>query len=203
MHPFTFLLPLLAFPALEPRPDPGPDPTVVAAAERGATIRPELVVEVDDGVTHLTQGEGVTYTLTVGNDSPASYDDVVVSQLLPHGVRLHTAEGADTAESGQVTWLVSLLPGERAVLTVTGSVGEGEGSLVATACVAPGPGRPLSACDSDDDAFRPLPAHPGWAPVATAALTGIVVTGSAVLLRLRWKLNDARRGGKARRWRLI
>lgn len=204
MHPFTVLLPMLAVSLpFEPRPEPGPDPTVVAAAELGATIRPRLVVEVDNGVTRLTQGEVVTYTLTVGNDSPAGYDDVVVSQVLPHGVRLDSADGAHTAESGQVTWLVALVPGERAVLTVTGHVGEGGEHLVATACVAPGPGRPLSACDSDDDAFRPVPAPPGWAPVATAALTGIVVTGSVVLLRLRSKLNDARRGGKARRWRLI
>ncbi|HEY1175332.1 MAG TPA: hypothetical protein VGF17_04185 [Phytomonospora sp.] len=207
MHPFTFLLPLLSAGALahgvEPRPEPGPDPSVVDAAEIGATIAPRLVVDVDNGVARLAEGQPVTYTLTVGNDSPAGYADVLVSPALPRGGRLTAAEGSPPVEPGQVTWLVALAPGERRVLTVTGLVGDGGEHLVATACVAPGPGRPLSACDSDDDAFRPLPAAPGWAPVATAALTGIVVTGSVWLLRLRSRLNDTRKGGKARRWRLI
>ncbi|MEV0650122.1 hypothetical protein AB0I28_33175 [Phytomonospora sp. NPDC050363] len=203
MSAFLSLGVLAAAPlSVEPRPEPGPDPSVIRAAELGATISPRLVVAVDNGVTRLAEGERVTYTLVVGNDSPARYDDVVVSHVLPRGVLLRSAESPSSVTPGEVFWRVGLAPGERRVLTVTAEVGEGGEHRVATACVAPGPGRPLSSCDSDDDAFRALPGPAGWAPVATVALTGIVVTGSVLLLRLRWTRNDARKGGRARRWRL-
>lgn len=156
-----------------------------------------LSVTLDDGTESVTEGQRVTYTLTVTNDGGTTYRDARVSHVLPPGVRLRSAAGADTVGGGEITWRVSLTPGEIRALTVTADVVSGE--LTATACVAPAPGRALASCASDSDAYAASPARRAWAAAATIALTGIVVSGGALLLWRRASLDSRHRSGKAAR----
>ncbi|GLZ81715.1 hypothetical protein Afil01_65220 [Actinorhabdospora filicis] len=179
-----------------PFPAPsGPAPVDPASFTDVGVAR--LVVALDDGAVSVTEGQRVTYTVTVANDGGTAYADARVAHVLPSGARLHSAAGAAGVDGGEVTWRVPLAPGERRVFTVTADVVSGE--LTATVCVAPGPGRALASCASDIDLYAASPARRAWAAAATVALTGIVVSGGALLLWRRAALNSRHRSGKAAR----
>lgn len=302
-----------------------------------------LAVALDDGLDAVTEGQTVTYTVTVTNEGGTTYPDARVSHVLPRGARLREAVGADTAVGGETVWRASLGPGEKRVFTVSADVvsdegvtwrgrwgsgrapsehgangsasddgesgaqvsgqeppredlgepgrlmadgersteeaaepgagassgplpevrvsdgvpaqpeasgeasreeaangrgpgrpmpvggesgdgtakdtgasgdvngadgfsgvggivaGKGAFILTATACVAPGPGRPLAGCARDGDVFVAASSGKPWAAAATVALTGIVVTGGALSLWRRAVPGRRHRSGKAAR----
>ncbi|MCO5318531.1 MAG: VWA domain-containing protein [Microthrixaceae bacterium] len=153
----------------------------------------DLSVDKTADVAELNSGDQVSYTLTVTNDGPSTAEEVVLTDELPDGLTLVSAEGAadeewdcgSTEGSSVSCRLLALAAGESASVTIVATVDAEPGAIRNTAVVGSQTEDPDETDNSDDEDIdvveepvAPTPTEP--APVvesvsavpATGALTG-------------------------------
>lgn len=126
---------------------PGP-----AGASRDSPVPDQLAITVDNGHTRAHEGDVLTYTTRVRNDEPHRHQ-LQVTQMLPAALRVISANGDGQANTREVTWDVTLAPGQERLLRAVMEVGpsrEGYRQLATTSCVGI-PGQPPSICAEDTD----------------------------------------------------
>jgi uncharacterized repeat protein (TIGR01451 family) len=143
---------------------------------------PQLNIAVDDGRTSATEGDQPTYATKVRNLGTDDVDEVQISQSIPAGLSLISADHDGVASGGQVTWTVNLKPGEDITLTTVGRVGATPGELLrmaVVACATAKDGSKPLVCATDSDL---LPAGAAAnAPVATTSGPGYAIGLAAAL----------------------
>src|SRR5262249_23621800 len=85
-----------------PDPAKATDPDALVAAA-------DLAITKDDGVTTVTPGQTLTYTLTIRNVGNQGSTGVVVTDTLPANVTFVSASGGGTQANGVVTWNIGAL----------------------------------------------------------------------------------------------
>ncbi len=115
----------------------------------------DLSITKTDGVTEVTTGSTVTYTITVSNAGPSAVSGAAVVDVLPAGL----------SGTGLNTTTGTLAAGASQVFTVTATVTATAGSISNTATVTAPPGISDAAGNNsatDTDIVPvPLPAHDG------------------------------------------
>ena len=143
----------------------GPDPTPADNTDDDIDLlnaTPDYQVTVDDGLTSVSPGDSLTYTLNIGNVGNQGGTGVVVTTSFPNQLLTNVVAsngGIVDTVAGTITWNVGALnSGGNFSLTVTGdvfaTVGAGWNTLTTTAQVtddgANGPD-PTPANNVDDD----------------------------------------------------
>ncbi|MFG1867236.1 hypothetical protein [Micromonospora arborensis] len=191
---------VLAGPAISPARAAAPAPKSLAAApapKPSAAASPDgplLSITVDDGRTEVAAGDELTYRLTVRNLGASRVADIKVSQSLPTGLTLVSADRGGKARDGAVTWATDLKVGQESTFTTVARVGETPKDVLRLATVAcataKGGTKPLVCATHSDllpaGAVAPAAKEAGiswlWSAGAAAALL-IIGLGAFVLLR--------------------
>lgn len=133
-----------------------------------AGIAPQLSIGVDDGRTSAVAGDKLTYSITVRNLGTTDITGLVVTQTVPAGLTLVSAEPAGTTHPGGFGWPLDLKATGKAMFhsTMTVSATPRELLRLATvACASPSADMPPIVCASHSDQ---LPAGAEVANRATA-----------------------------------
>lgn len=166
------------------------------APARAQPADPQLAIAVDDGRTSATAGDEPSYAITVRNLGTTDADELRISQTVPTGLSLISADHEGAVAPAQVTWMVNLKQGERITLTTVGRVGPTDAELLRLAVVACATAkdgsRPL-VCATDSDllpagAAARAPASSSrlpWYAAALAALLAVVGLTAFVVWRSR------------------
>jgi len=106
--------------------DPGavPDEIALTSTVTTTVLAPTITVTKTDGLENVNAGGELTYTLRITNSGPVPATNIVVSDSLPDGVTVVSAEPLPTNQDSQtLSWdLASLPSGESLAFTVTVSV---------------------------------------------------------------------------------
>ncbi|TDP96425.1 DUF11 domain-containing protein [Labedaea rhizosphaerae] len=92
------------------------------AGAPAAEPAPQLSIAVDSPQGSAAQGERLTFTVTVRNLGSAGVRGLRVSQSVPAGTHLESAEPAGTTQDASVDWTVTLKPAAQAVFHTSMSV---------------------------------------------------------------------------------
>ncbi|WP_396230995.1 hypothetical protein, partial [Frankia sp. EI5c] len=116
---------------------------------------PLLAIQIDNGGTATEAGDQLTYTTRIRNLGTADAEDLVITQTLPPGVRLKSADQDGRVDDGLVTWHVDLPAGRTSSFVTSLELAEpppGQLRLAVVSCVrADGADRPtVCAADSDE-----------------------------------------------------
>ncbi|GGO32695.1 DUF11 domain-containing protein [Micromonospora parathelypteridis] len=190
---------VLAGPAVSPAQAAAPTPKSHASAPKPSASPdgPLLSITVDDGRTAVAAGDELTYRLTVRNLGASTVADVKVSQSLPTGLTLVSADRGGKARDGAVTWATDLKVGQESTFTTVARVGETPKDLLRLATVAcataKGGTKPLVCATHSDllpaGAVAPVAEDTGtswvWYAGAAAALLIIGLGAFALLRRYR------------------
>ncbi|MFD8560812.1 hypothetical protein ACWDOR_06945 [Streptosporangium canum] len=161
--------------------------------KKAAETAPTLSISVDNGRTSAKEGDRLSYTVTVRNIGTTDASDLRLTQSLPAGLKLVSADRDGRAKAGHVTWTVDLKAGRNAAFHTTAEVRATPDDLLRLATVAcasaEADDKPIvCATHSDqlpagaaaDDAARsaatPAPARP-WYVLAGAGLLVLMVFG--------------------------
>ncbi len=154
---------------------------------------PNVTIAKDDHRQEVSEGDSLTYDLTVRNEYDDAADKVVVSDALPANVTFVSANNGGTynASTRTVTWeLGSLAPSETRVVQVTVTVNAGAtGNVVNVASVTTADGCLGAGCSATDtDTMAGKLALTGAAPIF--GIVGIiaalqVLIGAAFIIRRR------------------
>ncbi|MGC4811004.1 hypothetical protein ACLQ29_10805 [Micromonospora sp. DT228] len=184
---------VLAGPAVAPAQAAAPTPKPSASASPPG---PLLSITVDDGRTEVAAGDELTYRLTVRNLGTTKVADIKVSQSLPTGLTLVSADRGGKSRDGAVTWDTDLTVGQESTFTTVARVGETPKDLLrlaTVACATAKDGKKPLVCATHSDllpagAVAPAAERSGmswpWSAGAVVALL-IVGLGAIVLLRHR------------------
>ncbi|MEU4338487.1 hypothetical protein AB0F59_28165 [Micromonospora lupini] len=182
---------VLTGPAVAPAQAAAPTPKPSASASPAG---PLLSITVDDGRTEVAAGDELTYRLTVRNLGTTKVSDIKVSQSLPTGLTLVSADRGGKARDGAVTWVTDLKVGQESNFSTVARVGDTPKDLLRLATVAcataKGGTKPLVCATHSDllpaGAVAPAAEDAGiswlWSAGAAAALL-IIGLGVFVLLR--------------------
>ncbi|MDP9863018.1 MULTISPECIES: hypothetical protein [Streptosporangium] len=161
------------------RPSPGEGRGGDRGGETAGTA-PTLSISVDNGRTSARQGDRLSYTVTVRNTGTADADDLRLTQSLPAGLKLLSADRHGEAEPGRVVWTVDLKAGKDTAFHTTAEVQATPDDLLRLATVA---------CASTEAADRPIvcATHSDELPAGAAAAAA--AHGAAVPAAVRpWYL---------------
>ena len=155
--------------------DNGTDPTprdnhAEDADGVGATEIPDLAIAKDDGITSVTAGQAVTYTLTATNTGAMDATGVTIVDTLPAGYTVLDADGG-TVTGGSVTgvtvtWTGIDLGGRGGTTTRTlgvrapGTFAAGAATVTNTTTIDDGPGGDIPDSknrDTDTDTIEAAP----------------------------------------------
>jgi uncharacterized repeat protein (TIGR01451 family) len=141
---------------------------VASATSAPTPVGPQLSIAIGDGHTTAAAGNRLTYTITVENLGSTDITGLVVTQSMPAGLELESADSSGGALAGNVTWDVNLKATAKAVLHSTMGVYDTPPDLLRLARVAGA---------STADARRPIvcATHSDQLPAGAARTT----TGSA------------------------
>jgi uncharacterized repeat protein (TIGR01451 family) len=136
----------------------------------GTTEIPDLAIAKDDGITSVTAGQAVTYTLTATNTGAMDATGVTIVDTLPAGYTVLDADGGtvtgDSVTGVTVTWTGIDLGGRGGTTTRTlgvrapGTFAAGVGSVTNTATIDDGPGGDIPDSrnrDTDIDTVEAAP----------------------------------------------
>ncbi|GAB3938665.1 hypothetical protein [Micromonospora vulcania] len=149
----------LTGPAAAPAQAAAPTPKPSGAASPSG---PLLSITLDDGRTAVAAGDELTYRLTVRNLGTAKVAGLKVSQTMPTGLTLVSADRGGKARNGAVNWSVDLKVGQESTFTTVAKVGETPKELLRLATVA---------CATAKDGSKPLvcATHSDQLPAGAAA----------------------------------
>jgi uncharacterized repeat protein (TIGR01451 family) len=197
-------------------------PTAASATEVGAQLAgdysisatvtvappgPQLSIAVDNGRTSAAVGDTTTYTITVRNLGTTQVTGLLVTQRVPTGLELRSADSGGIANAGMVSWRLNLKANGKATLHTKMSISKTPKDLLRLAsvsCASASTKGPPIVCATDSDQLpagvaaeaRKVSAATGSGTAATPSarngwyaaggLGGIVlVTGVFVALMLR------------------
>ncbi|MER5419195.1 hypothetical protein [Streptosporangium roseum] len=166
--------------------------------KKAAEPAPTLSIGVDNGRTSAKEGDRLSYTVTVRNIGTTDASDLRLTQSLPTGLKLVSADRDGKAKAGHVTWTVDLKAGRNATFHTTAEVQATPDDLLRLATVAcasaEADDKPIVCATHSDqlpagaaaagaaaaDAARPVatpaPARP-WYVLAGAGLLVLMVFG--------------------------
>jgi uncharacterized repeat protein (TIGR01451 family) len=197
---------LIAMPAAmaashPPATPPAASPTASAAR---APRAPGLTVSVSDGHVAVSDGDELTYTVSVRNSGAVAVPRFTASQTLSTGLEFLSASDHGVATSGRVSWSASLPVSGGRTFHITARVTKTPATLLrlaAVACVTlPGSSRPL-VCAAHLDR---LPAAAAAASASRPGHSGgnvLTYTGAAAAVLVLGLITAivARRRGRSRR----
>ncbi|MBM7773100.1 putative repeat protein (TIGR01451 family) [Actinokineospora baliensis] len=109
---------------------------------------PRLSITVDNAAAAATEGDRLTYTLTLRNLGASAVDDLALTQSVPTGLRFDAAEPSGTAGTTAVAWSVDLAAGGEAVIRSTMTVVGEHPRVATTACARTTQDGPPVVCAS-------------------------------------------------------
>jgi uncharacterized repeat protein (TIGR01451 family) len=139
---------LLSHPSASAKPHPKPKPSVSTVAA------PQLNIAITDGRIAAARGDRLTYTIRVQNLGTTTAQNLHISQTLPPGLSLVSADHHGTASAGRVSWIVNLKPGEESTVATIGHVGPTPADLLRLAsvvCATAKGGRKPLVCATHSD----------------------------------------------------
>jgi uncharacterized repeat protein (TIGR01451 family) len=174
-------------------------------AAQADTPAPQLSIAVDNGSTAAKSGDKLGYTITVTNQGTRKVKDLRVSQTVPAGASVVSADADGDEAKGTISWKVDLAAADKVIMHTTMSLGSTPDSalrLATVACAQVSAKGPALVCASDSDqlpagaavdraAADAVPAAGGWldgrAPwyAGGAAVAVLAAAGAALLVRRR------------------
>jgi uncharacterized repeat protein (TIGR01451 family)/LPXTG-motif cell wall-anchored protein len=148
----------------------------VTGAGFASAAAPRVGIAIDDGHTTVTTGNRLTYTITVQNLGSADVYGLTVTQSLPPGVELESADSSGVARDGYVRWKVSLEATAKAVVHATMTVYDtppDQPRLASMACVSAADNQRPIVCATHSDQLSA-----GVAAVTAQTRTGPPASGS-------------------------
>jgi uncharacterized repeat protein (TIGR01451 family) len=116
---------------------------------------PQLSITVDDGRADAKPGDELRYTLTVTNLGGDRVEDLRVTQTVPTGARLRSADRAGRASEGTVAWTVDVAPGRSTTVTTSLTLARELPAdllrLATVGCASTSAKAPPVVCASDSD----------------------------------------------------
>jgi len=184
-------------------------------AAHAATPAPQLSIAVDNGSTAAKSGDKLGYTITVTNLGTKKVRDLRVSQTVPAGVSVVSADADGDETSGKISWKVDLAAADKVTMHTTMALGSTPDSalrLATVACAQTSAKGPALVCASDSDQLPAgaaveraeadaVPAAGGWldgrAPwYAGGAVAVLAAAGAALVVRRRHR-TDAPAGARS------
>jgi uncharacterized repeat protein (TIGR01451 family) len=164
----------------------------VTGAGFASAAAPRLGIAIDDGHTTVTTGNRLTYTITVQNLGSADVYGLAVTQSLPPGVELESADSSGVARDGYVRWKVNLEATAKAVVHATMTVYDtppDQPRLASMACVSAADNQRPIVCATHSDQLSAgvaaVTAQTRTGPPAPAARAGWwYLLGGLVLLSI-------------------
>jgi uncharacterized repeat protein (TIGR01451 family) len=158
---------------------------LAAVAPDPTSPDPRLSITIDDGRTTAAAGTRLTYTITVGNLGTTDITGLAVTQSMPPGLELESADSLGGAHAGHVAWSVNVQATATTAVHSTMAVYETPPDLAllaSVACASAAEGRRPIVCATHSDR---LPAgttvHTGW--TGTSAHAGLwYFVGGLVML---------------------
>lgn len=159
---------------------------VAAFGDTGAApAAPALRISIDNGRTATRTGDQLRYTVEVRNTGTVAVKRLTITQSVPVGLRVVSADRAGVVGSGQVRWTVALPSGRTERFRSTATVGATPSGLLRLASVAcatlPAVRTPIVCAAHSDQ----LPAGAGVSAVSAVpdpASPGPASPGRAILL---------------------
>lgn len=145
-------------------------PVVAAPTPTPTPSGPQLSIAVDNGLDRAAAGDELSYVITLTNVGTKDVSDLLVTQSLPAGTSLVSADAKGDEKSGLVQWKVDLKATKKATLKTSIKLADTPAEVLRLASVACAKVSAKAApvvCASDSDI---LPAGEAAAE-AQAALT--------------------------------
>jgi uncharacterized repeat protein (TIGR01451 family) len=124
-------------------------------AASGDSSRPQLSISIDDGMTSANVGDTLTYVITIDNLGSSHVRKLHVSQSMPGGLDVLSANHRAVKGAAGLAWsVVDLAPGGHLTLRTTSKVGRTPGDqlrLATVACAALSPTTSPIVCATDSD----------------------------------------------------
>jgi len=174
-------------------------------AAQADTSDPQLSIAVDNGSTAAKSGDELGYTITVTNLGTRKVKGLQVSQTVPAGVSVVSADADGDETKGKISWKVDLAAADKIIMHTTMALGSTPDSalrLATVACAQVSAKGPALVCASDSDQLPAgaaveraeadaVPAADGWldgrAPwyAGGAAVAVLAAGGAALVVRRR------------------
>ena len=132
----------------------GPDQAAEAPTSTSAPAGPQLSITIADGRTSVALGDTLHTTITVRNLGTTRLAGLRISQTVPTGLHLTSADAGGRVTAGTVRWTTSVAPGRTVVLHTVARVTATPSDLLrlaSVACVADAADGPPLVCASDSD----------------------------------------------------
>ncbi|MEU6152062.1 DUF11 domain-containing protein [Actinosynnema sp. NPDC047251] len=152
-----------------------------------------LSISIDNAHDQVHGGDELAYKITVRNTGSSDVEGLRVTQSVPPGVRVVTADQDGRTSETSVQWTASIPAGEDVTLTdkvVFDAAPDGTARLASSVCAyRTGETRPV-VCSTDSDqlaatppalAKSPMP----WWPLVVAVVVLALAAGVFVVLRRR------------------
>jgi uncharacterized repeat protein (TIGR01451 family) len=123
-------------------------------AAQADTPDPQLSIAVDNGSTAARSGDKLGYTITVTNQGPQKVKGLRVSQTVPAGASVVSADADGDEAKGKISWKVDLAAADQVTVHTTmalGSTPESALRLATVACAQVSARGPALVCASDSD----------------------------------------------------
>lgn len=179
-------------------------PAVSAASSRTVAGDPQLSISVDDGRDVAAVGDALQYTITVTNTGSEPVAGLVVTQSMPTGLVLISADSNALPGTGSLSWTTDLSGGQKATFASSMTVGSTDDSvlrLASVACAALTADGPPIVCAADSD-LLPSGAAAAAQPVSSVppdqidsrwyvgAGSGVVIVAGLLVLLLLQRRRD-------------
>jgi hypothetical protein len=158
-------------------------PAVVPAATPVPAV-PLLRITMTDRISAPQVGDVLAYGITVADRDHVALP-MEVRLVAPTGLGDIRVTDGGTLVGRQLTWPVSLHPGEQVTVHFTASVGGHATRVATTACAYLDGGVRPTACASDLDNVGVAAAGDHWVPIAGGAVFVVLLAGGAYAVRRR------------------
>jgi uncharacterized repeat protein (TIGR01451 family) len=138
---------------------------LVPAVASAEPTTPQLSISVDNGHTAARAGDTLTYTVVVDNVGADAVTGLRVTQTVPTGLTLGSADAGGARVGGEVVWSVDVPAADHVTVHTTMELGSTPGRLRRLAVVA---------CAAAEDATT---------PTVCASHSDLLPAGAAVLAR--------------------
>jgi len=160
-----------------------------AATVTVAPPGPQLSISVDNGRTSAAIGDRPTYTITVRNLGTTRVTGLRVTQSVPTGLKLRSADSAGTLKSGMVSWRLNLKATSKATLHTTMTVSPTPKELLrlaTVACASVSAKAPPIVCATHSDQLPAGAAAQAAGKTRAAGATGPGSATGTTTARTRW-----------------
>ncbi|MEU4804267.1 hypothetical protein [Actinosynnema sp. NPDC023587] len=148
-----------------------------------------LSISIDNAHDQVRGGDELAYEITVRNTGSSDVEGLRVSQSVPPGLRVVTADQDGRTSETSVEWTATVPAGKDLTLTdkaVFDTAPDGTARLASSVCAyRPGETRPLVCSTDSDELAAAVPASAQssawwWPPVLAVVVLAVVVLAVAV-----------------------